>query len=134
MEIETDAPRAPDGQRAFRGLAIAQGAVYVATGLWPLVSMKTFLAATGPKRDLWLVKTVGLLVTVIGGVVALAGVRGRRTPEIPLLGGGSAAALAGIDLVYGGSGRIPRRYLLDAAMELAFAGGWLFVATRGQQA
>jgi hypothetical protein len=34
------------------------------TGLWPLVSIGTFQQVTGPKTDLWLVKTVGVLIAV----------------------------------------------------------------------
>jgi hypothetical protein len=49
-----------------------QGAYYLATGIWPLVSVETFQWVTGPKTDHlpsgyeadhWLVMTVGVLVT-----------------------------------------------------------------------
>ncbi len=45
-------------------VAAAQAVYYVLTGVWPLVSMKTFLKVTGPKTDLWLVRTIGLFITV----------------------------------------------------------------------
>jgi hypothetical protein len=48
-------------------LMCLQGGDYLATGLWPLIHMKSFVAVTGPKRDLWLVRTVGILVSCIGG-------------------------------------------------------------------
>lgn len=39
-----------------------QGIYYVASGLWPLLHMRSFEAVTGPKRDKWLVNTVGALI------------------------------------------------------------------------
>jgi hypothetical protein len=106
------------------GLAVGQGAYYLATGVWPLLHMRSFLAVTGPKTDLWLVKTVGALVGVIGAALLEAGRRGRVTRETALLAGGSAAALAAVDVVYASRGRIPPVYLLDAVPELALAAGW----------
>jgi len=80
-------------------VALAQSAEYVSTGIWPLLSMKTFEAITGPKVDRWLVRTVGILVTVSGSVIALAAWRRRITPEIALLGAGSAiSGLGAVDL------------------------------------
>ncbi len=75
----------------FALVALVQAVVYVATGIWPFASMRTFLLVTGPKVDLWLVKTVGALVTVIGAVIGLTGIRRQRSPEVALLAIGSAA-------------------------------------------
>jgi hypothetical protein len=36
-------------------VALVQGAFYVATGVWALVDLDSFMAVTGPKTDLWLV-------------------------------------------------------------------------------
>jgi hypothetical protein len=80
---------------------------------------------TGPKTDLWLVKTVGVLVAVIGGALMLAGTSRRTTPEIALLAAGSAGGLAAIDTVYTAKRRISPIYLLDAAAELALLGLWI---------
>jgi hypothetical protein len=90
-----------------------------------VLEIRTFQLVTGPKKDLWLVKTAGLLIGVIGVVLLLAGLRRRKEPEFPLLAVGSALSLAGIDVVYVRRRRIPPIYLLDAAVELAFAAGWL---------
>lgn len=104
--------------------AVAQGAYYVATGVWPLVSMRSFLKVTGPKTDLWLVKTVGGLVGVIGGVLLVAGLRRRVVPELKLLGAGSAAALAAVEGFYVLRRRIPVIYLADAAAEAVLLAMW----------
>ncbi|HXK32386.1 MAG TPA: hypothetical protein VNM91_00045 [Dehalococcoidia bacterium] len=80
---------------------------------------------TGPKTDFWLVRTVGMLIAVIGAVVARAGMRRRVEPETVALAAGSAAGLAAIDVVYAARGRISKVYLLDALAEIAIVGGWL---------
>ncbi len=111
-------------------LALIQGVFYVLTGVWPLIDIVSFQVVTGPKVDLWLVRTVGVLVTVIG-VVILSASRSRRiTREILLLAVGSALGLAAIDLVYALSGRISAIYLADAAAEIALAGLWLVGSRR----
>ena len=106
----------------MRRLPALQGAYFLATGVWPLVSMRTFEAVTGPKVDRWLVKTVGVLVAVIG-VSLLADAR-RPSRGSALLGVGSAAALGGVDVVYALRGRISKIYLADAVVETLLVTLW----------
>jgi len=117
------------GQTAEHGLwryvAFAQAAYYLVTGIWPLVSIGTFQKVTGPKTDLWLVKTVGVIVAVIGGVIGSAALRQNKSAEIPMLAIGSAVGLIGIDVIYVAKRRIAPIYLLDALGELVLIGGWL---------
>jgi hypothetical protein len=111
-------------------VALIQGVFYLATGLWALVDIQSFQLVTGPKTDLWLVKTVGLLVTVVGAVLISASRRGRITPEVALLAVGSALSLATIDLVYALSGRISAVYLGDAVVEIGLALVWVIAWSR----
>jgi hypothetical protein len=115
--------RIPTGVRSEgRAALLTQGGYYVATGLAPFASRRAFEFVTGPKRDWWLVQTVGALVTVVG-VALIAGAQRRECgPELIGIAAGSAAALAGIDIVYVVKGDIAPAYLLDAALELAFLG------------
>ncbi len=108
----------------MRYVAIGQGAYYLVSAFWSMVSMRSFQWVTGPKTDIWLVRTVALLLMVIGTVLTIAGFRKRTWPESPLLGMGSAATLAGIDIVYTAKGRISRIYFLDALVELGFLVAW----------
>jgi hypothetical protein len=112
--------------RAGAGTAVAavQGLFYLVTGVWPLVHIDSFQAVTGPKTDLWLVYTVGLLVAVIGGVLLIAAVRRRVTAEVALLAVGAALALAGIDVVFVAREVIRPIYLADAAVEVLLAAWW----------
>ena len=77
-------------------------------------------------------KTVGALVTVIGGTLLYAGARGRVGPEVRLLGMGSAAAFTAIDILYTAQRRIPPVYLLDAVAESALIAGWSAVQARAR--
>jgi hypothetical protein len=106
-------------------LAVIQGVFYLATGIWPLLEIVSFQLVTGPKTDLWLVRTVGVLVAVIGAVLLLAARSQRVTDEILLLAVGSALGLAAIDVTYAVSGRISAVYLADAAVEVGLALLWL---------
>jgi hypothetical protein len=107
-----------------------QGWYYVVTGLWPIFHIQSFELVTGPKTDDWLVKTVGVLVAVIGATLLLAAHRRHITRSTGFLGIASALGLAGIDLVYGTSGTIPPVYLVDAAAELLLAGLWAVARAR----
>ena len=113
-------------RQVVRGLAAAQAVYWLASGLWPLLHMRSFQAVTGPKVDGWLVRTVSALIAVIGATIGLAWRRDRIAVETALLGGASAAALATVDVVAVAVGRISPVYLLDAAIELPIAAGWLW--------
>jgi hypothetical protein len=110
-------------QRHAATAPLTQGLYYLATGLWPLASIRSFQRVTGPKTDLWLVKTVGALIAVEGGALTVAARRHRFTPEMALLAIGSALGLAAVDVAYALRGRISPIYLLDAVAELALALG-----------
>jgi hypothetical protein len=116
-------------EQAIR-LARLQAVIYLVTGVWPLLSIRSFEAITGPKTDRWLVKTVGLLVAVVGAMLALASKSRRITPEVVVVAAGSAAALATIDVVYVAKRRIAPVYLLDAVLELGLVAGWIVLARR----
>jgi hypothetical protein len=106
-------------------VARAQGFFFLAGGLWPLLQRRSFEAVTGPKVDFWLVKTVGLLLSVIGFSLLRAARQARITPELRAIGAGSAAALGAIDVVYAARGRISPVYLIDGAAQITIAAAWL---------
>jgi hypothetical protein len=108
-----------------RAIAAAQAAYYLPTAIAPFLSRRRFESVTGPKLDWWLVLTVGTLVGAEGAALGSAAARRAVTPEIKLLGAGSAAGLAAIDVVYAARRRIAPTYFLDAAIQLALVAGWL---------
>ena len=123
-------------QLLWRYVAVAHACYYIITGLWPLFSIGTFQKVTGPKTDTWLVKTAGVLITVIGAVIGMAArpPSGEPQPEIATLAVGSALGLAGIDVVYVAKGRIRPVYLLDAVAEVLLAGAWLTAVQMSREA
>ena len=105
-------------------LALFQGVYYTATGLWGLLHDRSFQKVTGPKTDVWLVKTVSVLVVSIGTALTWAGLGRRGTVETRLLAASSASGLMAIDCYYVCRRRISPIYLLDAAVELGLLAGW----------
>lgn len=118
-------PSIHTGRLLSRHIALMQGGYYLISGIWPLMNMSAFQAVTGPKTDLWLVRTVGLLLIVVGAVLILAAVRGRIDLQITVLGSATAAALLGIELTFVFDGTISAVYLVDALLELIFVVGWV---------
>ena len=80
-------------------LALLQGGYFLFTGIWPLLSRRTFEALTGPKQDFWLAQTVGVLVSSVGSALVLTGKRGQVGQEARWLAASSAAGLAVIDIL-----------------------------------
>jgi hypothetical protein len=113
-----------------QAISLGQSGYYLATGVWPLASMRTFECVTGPKVDKWLVKTVGVLVSVVGVSLMLAARRKVVSPEARVLATGSAGGLAAIEVIYVTQGRISPVYLLDAAGEIALLMIWMCGARR----
>src|SRR5688500_905278 len=58
-------------------IAALHGLYFLATGVWPLLSRRSFERVTGPKADFWLAQTVGILVAGVGSTILQAKRRGR---------------------------------------------------------
>jgi hypothetical protein len=108
-------------------LAIVQAVYFVITGVWPIVHLRSFYAVTGAKVDHWLVKTVGVLVTVVGLAIGIAAMRrgSEIPPELVVVAVGSAAALGAVDVIYVAKRVIPKIYLADAVAEAIIVAAWL---------
>ncbi len=97
---------------------LIQGLYFVITGIWPLLNMASFITATGPKQDTWLVEMVGLLSASVGITFIVSSL--RRHPLPILLGYAVAVSFLVMDIIYVGTGQIGSIYLLDAAIQGAF--------------
>lgn len=114
-------------------LPVVQGVYFFITGVWPLLHIESFIWLSGPKYDIWLVETVGILLALIGLHMFVAGYFRRIHVETFLIAAGSAAALATVDIYYVAIGRIWEIYLLDAGIEVIFVILWLMISRRGIQ-
>ena len=103
---------------------MTQGAYYVVSGAWAVVHIDSFQKVTGRKTDLWLVKTVGLLLVAIGGGLILAGAGRGFAPGLVFIAMASAIALLTIELVYVLKRVIGPIYLADALVEVGFLIWW----------
>jgi hypothetical protein len=110
-----------------------QGDYYLLTGLWPLVSIRTFIWVTGQKTDHlksgleidhWLVMTAGVLITAIGLGIVVAAARRSLSAEIVTVAVGAAVGLTAIDVIYNWRGMIGPMYLVDAVLQILLIAAW----------
>ncbi len=109
---------------SMRIIAFIQFGYFAVTGLWPLIHIRSFLVVTGPKTDLWLVRTVGALITVIAAAVGIAAFQNDLRADTILLAIGSSLVLAAVDIVYVALGVISKVYLFDALAEILLILAW----------
>lgn len=85
---------------------------------------------TGPKQDIWLVKTVGALLIPVS--LTLASYLFIKTSLKPaaILGGMSAIAFISIDFYYALADVIPNIYMLDGILQILFLTGWVIAAKK----
>jgi hypothetical protein len=113
--------------KAVSYIFLVQGIYWLATGVWGLVDIESFMKVTGPKTDVWLVKTVSVLIIVIS-LSLLSSVRGRgdKMPVI-LLAITSCIGLAGIDFYYALNNVISKVYLLDGVVQVLLIIAWAII-------
>ncbi|SEL29242.1 hypothetical protein [Parapedobacter koreensis] len=118
--------------KALSNVFLFQGAYFLITGIWPLLNMESFMVATGPKQDTWLVEMVGLLAASIGLTFLVTSLRRQRLPV--LLGYAAASSFLIMDILYVARGDISRIYLLDAALQAIFLTAMtIFIVKRPKQ-
>jgi hypothetical protein len=103
-------------------VTLVQSIYFFVTGIWPILHMRSFVKVTGPKTDLWLVKTVGILLAVIGIVLIDAQLNAEINTSIISLAIGSALSLAMIEFGYVTKRVVSPIYLGDAFLELLLIG------------
>ncbi len=108
-------------EKKMKTMMTILGCYYVATGLWPLISIINFQMFTGVKKDTWLVKQVGLLAAAIGFTFLYsARVTELLPPEMNALAILTTISFISIDVHYVRKGTIPKIYLADAVVEAGF--------------
>lgn len=107
----------------------AQGLYTLLTALWGLLDIESFMIVTGPKTDVWLVKTVSVVLAAVA-LSLLAHLNAYNPLPAIILGFGCSAGLAAIDFYYSLRGTISVVYLWDGVLEVVFAFLWLYVFVR----
>src|SRR5688500_15738987 len=86
--------------KIYKRLLRLCGIFYFLTGIWPVVHIHSFMEVTGPKNDIWLVKTVGLLIATLSIGLLLASFRTYIQPDLILAVLGFAGFLTAVDIYY----------------------------------
>ncbi len=105
-------------------MAKAQGLFNLVGGAWPIVALGSFEWVFGRKRDEWLQKASGGLFVSVGIAQLLTEDEPEAIRFARRLGVGAALTYLLVDLIYVPAGRIPKTYLLDAAMEVGWLVAW----------
>src|SRR5690606_4982318 len=104
--------------RILNSVFLFQGCYFVITGVWPVVNIASFMMATGPKQETWLVQMVGLLSLSIGLTFLRSALRRQGLPIF--LGYLVSLSFLTMDIVFVANGTIRPVYLIDAAIQLLF--------------
>lgn len=106
--------------RLLHKLLFLQGWYYLATGVWPLVHIESFVWVSGWKYDWWLVKMVGALAAAISISLLVGLFKKEYTASLFTLSVTSAVVFLAVDVYYYFTGILSGVYLIDAAGELIF--------------
>ncbi len=124
----------PRWTRFGRALAWGQALYFLSTGIWPWVSIQTFMAVTGPKTDIWLVQLFGALVCVPAVVLIHALRADMPTAAVRHTARGSAIVLMLGDIYFVAKGTISPVYLVDAGIQALLVMAWPFAVARVSEA
>jgi len=116
--------------KVYTRLSLVQGIYTLLTALWALVDIKSFMEVTGPKTDVWLVKTVAVLLLPIA--VCFLWNLFFKTDRllVIIIGIMSSAGLAFIDFHYTKNGTIKWIYKADGYLQLLFLLVWVILLVR----
>ncbi|HSV12297.1 MAG TPA: hypothetical protein VLI68_16075 [Hanamia sp.] len=113
--------------KLFRITLWVQSLYYFLTGIWPLADIGSFMKVTGPKTDIWLVKTVAvLLMSISFSFVAGLLVRSHWLP-LAILAICCCISLAAIDFYYVHKNIISAIYLSDGIIHTLLLLTWIIV-------
>jgi hypothetical protein len=101
----------------MKKVLFAMSSYYLVTGIWPILHINSFMAVTGPKTDIWLVKMVGLL-TISISIQIFAELKNRSAGlRLPVT---AALSYLIIDTYYALNGTISKIYLADGLLHVGF--------------
>lgn len=113
--------------KLFRAVVWIQGAYVLLNGVWPILHVESFMTVTGPKTDVWLVKTVGaLLIPVSLCLLSYTTIRANLLPAA-ILGASTSVAFIVVDFYYALTGVISEIYMLDGFVEAGFLCCWAYL-------
>lgn len=115
-------------EKVYRWLLWIQGSYTLINALWAIVDIDSFMKVTGPKTDIWLVKTVSVVLAAIG-ITLLVHASAKEANKLPaaILGMTTSLGLSIIDFYYSGNEVISMVYAIDGAVEVLFFVVWIYI-------
>jgi hypothetical protein len=114
----------------YRVTLFVQTGYYLITAVWGLISIESFMRVTGPKTDVWLVKTVSVLLLAISTSFIVSLLLRSYTVSVTTLAISCCVVLIIIDCSYAANGTISKIYLLDAFLQLCFLTAWIYIIVK----
>ena len=112
-------------QILYKYALLIQGMYVLLTAVWALVDIQSFMVITGPKTDVWLVRTVAVLLICISLFFLLSSKKSEE-PRVTLTALVFSFGLAYIDFYYTLNNTIRWVYALDGIVESMFGLLWLY--------
>lgn len=112
-------------KKLYKAALILQGMYIFVTALWALVDIKSFMIITGPKTDIWLVKTVAVLLISISMFFLMSSAKSEDL-RVCFTAFVLSFGLAYIDFFYSLNKTIRWVYALDGIIEILFGLLWLY--------
>src|SRR5687768_3239458 len=113
--------------KMFYTLLWIQGIYTLITAVWPLLHIESFVKVTGPKTDIWPVKTVAVLLVAISVCfISNIFIKTNKLPVI-LLALTSCIGLICIDFYYTSNDVISWVYMLDGILQIIFMVAWIYI-------
>ncbi len=116
--------------KLLKVLLSVQGSYTLITAVWPLINIQSFMVITGPKTDIWLVKTVAVVLLPIALLLLLHLLRPTDPIHLIVVGLTCSIGLAAIDFYYSIKGTISWVYAVDGVLEFVFFLCWLYIGIR----
>jgi hypothetical protein len=113
-------------QKKYKIFPAIQALYYFVTAVWPFIHLESFLAVTGDKTDIWLVKTVSVLLLPYCLLLAYLTFNPKRNLIIVLSIMFCCFVLIGIDFYYHFTGVIKWTYLIDGVLQILFLLYWIY--------
>lgn len=117
-------------RKLYSILLWTQGGYTLLTALWGLLDIDCFMTVTGPKTDIWLVKTVSVLLVAIALSLLSGLIDNSFKLPIAILGLSTSVAMAFIDFYYTITDTISKVYAIDGIIEILIMIGWIFCIYR----
>ena len=114
-------------RRSYVWLICLQSGYYLATALWGILDIESFMEVSGPKTDIWLVKTVSVVLLSVCICLLSGLLLAEYSLPIFILGSTSAIALAIIDFRYTSDDTIKWVYAIDGVVQVLILISWIII-------